>query len=133
MATATAHDELVVILATPPKELKPNSRVHRMAKANAVRQYRCDASYAVMAETPRGGIKGAPWPGADITIRYFHPTKRHLDADNILASLKAAFDGLTDSGLITDDAANRYQPVERYTDKHNPRVELVIRRLGQGA
>jgi Holliday junction resolvase RusA-like endonuclease len=44
----------------------------------------------------------------------------------MLSSLKAAFDGLADAGLIADDSGLTHLPVIVKVDKLNPRVELHI-------
>ena len=61
-----------------------------------------------------------------VTITYYHKTRAFMDRDNILASLKAAFDGFTDAGLWADDHACLYMPIRREKDADNPRVEITI-------
>ncbi len=61
-----------------------------------------------------------------VGVAYYHATRRYLDADNILASLKAAFDGLTDAGIWQDDSQCAYLPVWRGKDEDKPRVELSV-------
>jgi len=64
-----------------------------------------------------------------VTARFFFKTRRRRDRDNLLASLKAAFDGLADAGLVADDSGLIHMPVEQYIDRADPRVELVVERV----
>ena len=64
-----------------------------------------------------------------MTARFFFKTRRRRDRDNLLASLKAAFDGLADAGLVADDSGLIHMPVEQYIDRADPRVELVVERV----
>jgi crossover junction endodeoxyribonuclease RusA len=113
---------VTVTLPLPPKELSPNSRCHYMAKANKKKAYR---EYACAAVLEAGG-GGQRWPAAKVAITYYHKTKRHKDRDNIIAEMKAAIDGIEDSGLVDNDRDLTYLPVVRRTDKNEPRVELTI-------
>ena len=61
-----------------------------------------------------------------VAIKHFNRTARVIDRDNILSSLKAAFDGLTDAGVWSDDRDAVFLPVSRLKDAANPRVELKI-------
>ena len=60
---------------------------------------------------------------ADVTPVFRFGDKRRRDKDNLLASLKAAFDGLTDAGVWTDDSEATYLPV---------RIETGYGPAGQG-
>ena len=62
---------------------------------------------------------------------FYHSYKRRRDPDNATGSLKAAYDGIVDSGLVADDD---YEHMEREKptltiDRKDPRVELTITRL----
>ena len=61
-----------------------------------------------------------------VQIHYYHRTIAVMDADNALASLKAAFDGFTDAGIWTDDRDVTFLPVRQAKDASNPRVEITI-------
>lgn len=128
-------NELTITLPCPPQALKPNIRTSWPIKARSVKEYRRvakeETQVAIYEQWPSPVCAdyGCPWDAVDITIRYYHPTDKMLDRDNIKASLKAAFDGITDSGLVVDDADNTFGPTERYIDKANPRVELICKRI----
>ncbi len=116
---------ITITLACPPQKLKPNVRSHHMAKANATKQYRSHAADAAMDECEvLGGWEPIKEP--KVTITYYHKTRAFMDRDNILASLKAAFDGFTDAGLWTDDHACLYMPIRREKDAEHPRVEITV-------
>lgn len=71
-------------------------------------------------DTPPG------WKKARVLIDWYHKTARFLDRDNIIASCKAYIDGFADAGLIADDVGVTYEPVGRFKDAKNPRVEITI-------
>lgn len=93
----------VVSLGLPPKACSPNARVHWAAKHRAVKKYREAARLTAMGLRNREPLDN---PVAHATF-YFR-VKRTRDADNLLASLKAAFDGLADAGLVRNDSELRH-------------------------
>lgn len=99
----------------------------RMAKAACAKKYRKQSCQAVLEQH----IESGPWRKATVQARFYFALARRRDQDNAMAMLKAAYDGLTDSGLIIDDDYDHLQRVspEFLVDKVNPRVELVIQRL----
>ncbi len=71
----------------------------------------------------------APEPLASASCRatFYVKCRRRRDGDNALASLKAAFDGLQDGGLIADDSGLIHHPVRFVVDKEKAgTVELEI-------
>lgn len=119
---------LTITLPLPPKELSPNhtigSRGGRMAKARKIKQYRTAAMVAMLSALP-GGYKPR-FERAEVRIQWFHKTMRFPDPTNITGWLKAAFDGITDSGFIADDNHLSPLPPEIEKDASNPRVELTL-------
>jgi crossover junction endodeoxyribonuclease RusA len=112
-------------LHLPPAPLNPNARPHWAAKARAVKNYRNTAWLAAAAALGPG--RPAPrWTRARVVIVWYTKTDRHPDRDNALASLKAAFDGLTDAGIITDDKELFHEPIEFRVDAKRPRVEITV-------
>lgn len=69
------------------------------------------------------------WERARIDIIWFHPTKRFRDEQNMIDALKHVVDGFQDAGLIRDDNGISFSPVEKATDKSEPRVELTVVRV----
>lgn len=108
----------------PPKELSPNARVHWAKKFRAVREYRSLAKF-------HAGIAGAlcrglPWERAEVSLTFYFPHKRVRDGDNAIASMKAAFDGMSDAGVIANDSGLTHLPPTLLVDRDNPRVEITL-------
>ena len=122
---------ITITLPLPPKELSPNytvgSRGQRMGKAAKTKNYRATA--ATLARVAMDDCNlGGDWPAADVELFFYHKDARRRDKDNALASMKAAFDGIADAGLVSDDSALTYLPVVMLKSKENPRVEVTITR-----
>jgi Holliday junction resolvase RusA-like endonuclease len=122
----------------PPACLSPNARPHFMQKARAKKELRRKAAGRVVAATgarwdevsKRWQADGELWPGAECTVhvRWIAKTNRRRDRDNIIATLKAAMDGITDSGLWDDDAGVKWGSVETEVDAKAPRVVITVER-----
>jgi len=93
--------KITIVLPHPPLHLRPNSRAHWRRKAQAVKSYRQMAKvYAIQALA----MQTAPmWAKAKVSVTWRSRTMIHMDPDNIIASLKAAFDGLADAGVVAND------------------------------
>lgn len=78
-----------------------------------------------MAAAFEAGLK-SPIAVPVTQVAYWNRRRVAPDADNILSSLKAAWDGVTDSGVWEDDRLTVHLPVCRRADKLNPRVEIRI-------
>ena len=124
-------ESVTIVLPLPKKVLSPNCAVAtpggRFAKAAAVKRYRQLACEAVKAED----IETAPWKKAAVAAKFYFQTNHRRDQDNAMASLKAAYDGIVDAGLVIDDD---YEHMERKmplfeNDPIHPRVELIIMRV----
>ncbi len=121
--SAAGLSSIVVVLDLPPRILHPNARPHWAAKARATKSYRRAAWAMALAAswTP------APrWKRATVTIWWYAKTKRKADADGILSSLKAAFDGIADAGIVDNDAGMTFMPIERLHDPESPRVMIRV-------
>ena len=110
-----------IVLPLPAKQLSPNARVCWQAKARAVKQYR-SISFFVSQRFP------SRWKAAEVESVFFFRDRRRRDRDNLLASLKAAFDGIASAGIVDDDASLTHLPVRLEVDRDAPRVEISIRR-----
>lgn len=118
---------VTITLPLPPRELSPNARVHYMAKARAVKKYRRWAATEAQVAMGTFSLKHAYfWTAATVRVRWFTRTRRRPDADNALASLKAAFDGMADAGLFANDRGLTHKPIVFAVDKANPRVEITV-------
>ena len=117
---------ICIFLPLPPRALSPNARIHWAIKARATKAYR-RTCYIMALAAPR--TTGKPrWSHAIARATFYHAQRRRRDGDNLLASLKAAFDGIVDAGLLLDDAGLTHLPVRQEIDRDNPRVEILIKK-----
>lgn len=115
---------ITITLPLPPAVLSPNSRAHWSAVSRAKSIQRHAAKIKARA---RMASRQKPWLTATVAIRATFADNRQRDRDNILASLKAAFDGTEDAGLIANDSGYTYLPVEiTPKDPANPRIEITF-------
>jgi len=114
---------LTLTLPLPPRELHPNARVHWAVKARATKQYRKTAyCYALVAQ----GMARREWTTAELHMTWHMPDKRRRDPDGLVASMKAAIDGLVDAGILADDDRLVIYPPTICVDRERPRVEVTI-------
>lgn len=116
---------LTITLGIPPKSLSPNARTYWAAKSKSTARYRLEAKLVTINEMNRNNIT-EPFQRLTITPVFYHTVNRRRDGDNSVASLKAAFDGIADAGLVSNDSFIRHKPVEFRIDKDRPRVELRV-------
>ena len=121
-------NEIVLVLPLPKPALSPNSRKHWRTRARATRRYRI-AAYATVVEA---GGQNLWWSRAVAQATFYWPDRRRRDVANAEASLKAAWDGFVDAGLIPDDRAEvlTHEPTRFELDRRRPRVEIRIVKLG---
>jgi len=98
MTLPTPGNEVRVQLPWPEKVLSPNGRSHWTRKAKATKNARHDAAWAT-----RSVIRKPPgWTSAEVTYEFCPPDMRRRDRDNLIASMKAATDGIADALGIDD-------------------------------
>lgn len=121
-------ESISIILPLPNFILSPNYTIGsisgRFMKAAATKKLRQITKEAIQEE----GIETGPWSKVSVNAVFYHKTKRKRDSDNAMGSLKAAYDGIVDSGLAIDDDREhmvRMEPVFLIDEKH-PRVELTV-------
>jgi hypothetical protein len=97
-----------------------------MMKAAATKRYRRLAKEAVEAER----VESGPWEYATVEAAFYYKDARRRDQDNAMASLKSAYDGIVDSGLVPDDDYKHMgRGMPKFdVDRKYPRVELTITR-----
>jgi len=100
-------------------------RTHYQTKAKLVREYRAHAKEEAMAAA-FNSLLSEPMKQPVTLITYWNRRRVAPDADNILASLKSAFDGFTDAGIWSDDRVTVHLPICRKADKLDPRVEVQL-------
>jgi crossover junction endodeoxyribonuclease RusA len=115
-------DSITITVSLPSPKVSQNARCHWRVKAEATKEQRSEAMNACV-ELLFGRKQ---WRRATVKIRAFFKTKRHPDPMNFIGSLKAAFDGIQDAGIIQDDSQLWPLRPEFFTDSKNPRVELTI-------
>lgn len=116
---------MTITLPLPHKHLSPNARCHWRAKARAVKNYRTAATAAAIIA--QHGERWE-WGESSVLCRFYFKDARARDSDNLLASMKSAFDGLADAGIVENDRDFDHRPVWKSKDKANPRVEIEIER-----
>lgn len=92
---------MILELPWPDRKLHPNARTHWRAKARATRLARGDAFIFARA----AGWHTFPLPEGrlHLWLDFYPPDRRRRDDDGLLASMKAARDGIADA-LKIDDA-----------------------------
>lgn len=111
-----------LVLDLPPRELSPNARVHWAKKARAVKYYRTLACVVARNQGRRDRV----WDRAEVVTVWYLPDRRRRDPDNLMASLKAAWDGIVDAQIISDDKQLIIHPPVIAFDSERPRVEIVM-------
>lgn len=96
-----------IIIPWMPKELSPNARVHWAKKSKIAKKYREDSRLSTLVCVSRESataMRSDVEQGAYLflVLNFFCPDKRHRDDDNLIASLKAARDGISDALGIDD-------------------------------
>lgn len=104
-----------IALPWPDKALSPNARVHWSRKAKAAKQARITAGWSAREAGIRPGDFDIP-TRLKVTYVFAPPDRRERDDDNLIASMKAARDGIADALGIDDSkfeiAIRREQPVK---------------------
>ena len=119
-----AGDVIRLTLPIPPKALNPNGRVHWSVKHKSAAALKEQAAVLM-----RVVARGEHWNAARIDVTLWGP--KRFDADNLIASLKHAFDGIAE----TIDCNDRYfqiGDVRQHTGKQSEgrrEVELTLTRL----
>lgn len=115
---------ITIVLPHPPAPLRPNARCHWRSKAQAVKAYR---KLAQMRALEALAMRNPPmWERASVVVVWRSTTARHPDPDNIIASLKASFDGLADAGIIENDKGLWPERPIIETKAHWPEVVLQV-------
>lgn len=125
-----ATETALIVLPLPPRVLSPNcppgTRGGRFAR------YRASAKYKSLAKSAAESLQiSDTWQKATIKATFYHKTYRRRDDVNHLAMLKAAYDGIVQSGLLFDDDSTHLVtlPPTFLVDRENPRVELLVTKV----
>lgn len=85
-------------LGWPDKKLSPNARVHWATLSKAKKKAKQDAYYLAL----EAGLGKLDADRLDVKLTFYPPSRRRYDADNLLASHKAALDGISMATGIDD-------------------------------
>ena len=120
------QEEVVIVLPLPPRDLSPNASVSHWRRAAATRKYRRTAGLTALAAA---GCR-LNWNRAVAQATFYWPDRQRRDIRNAEASLKAAYDGIVDAGVIVDDRAEvlEHEATAFWVDPARPRVEIRIMR-----
>lgn len=127
----SSNESITIVIPIPNKVLQPNCTIGsfggRMMVNNARKKYKRITREAIEEEN----IETKPWNFVSVSAKFYFKTSRRRDTDNAIGSLKSAYDGIAESGLIVDDDKKHMQRIEPdfFIDKNNPRVELTITRV----
>ena len=102
---------VVITLPWPPKQLSPNTTAHWAVKNLHKQRYK-QACYWLAMEAgirPNQKYKG---PFA-VHMKFIPPTRRNRDEDNLIASMKAALDGIADAMGVNDTEFRLTHEVDR--------------------
>jgi crossover junction endodeoxyribonuclease RusA len=101
MSITSMTPDVRVKLDWPDKGLSPNARLHYFAKSRLVKSARQAAWGATLAEfgAPARLPKGSR---VNLEVVFCPPDNRRRDRDNLIASMKAATDGISDALGIDD-------------------------------
>lgn len=99
---------ICVELPWPHKDLSPNARPHRMAKARATKKARADAKAVASSQARRVVIEPKP---VRVRVTFSPPGRHGYDDDNLMASVKAYRDGIADALGINDNLFRMAPPV----------------------
>ena len=124
---------VTISLDIPPLTVHPNARTHWAIRSKATKSVRCGARIATLNATARGSTS-PPDAILNVRCRWYFRDRRRRDTDNLLAWMKAAFDGIAD-GLGYDDRRFVHWPAVVDCDRDRPRVEVDLWPIeeGQGA
>lgn len=88
---------MILEIPFPPRTLHPNARVHWAVLAKAKKKHRSDCY--LLAKQKRVVFHTQQIP---ILIRWHPKTAHSFDADNAIASLKGALDGIAEAWGVDD-------------------------------
>lgn len=111
-----------LVLPWPSRTLHPNARVHWAKKAEATREARAEAK----VRTIEAGWRALQLPEGRLHLwmDFYPPDRRRRDDDGLLASMKAARDGIAQALGIDD---SRFVSHPYLKDEVRERGEVRIR------
>ena len=89
-----------ITLSWPDKRLSPNARVHWATLSEVKRAARAEGFALAREALGRDTITGP----LHVSLTFHPPTRRKADLDNMLASMKACLDGISQAVGVDDSA-----------------------------
>ena len=126
---------VTVCLPIPDRCLSPNARSHWAVRSKAAKRQHAVAFFDTVEVLEMPGVTFQPAETNGVRCRWFFRDRRRRDADNLLASMKHAFDGIAEA-LGVDDRTFVHWPAVIGYDRDRPRVEVDLWPIGsegQGA
>lgn len=118
-------NEFRAFLFLPPPACSPNSTANWVTKYKAKKGYR--ESSMLIAMSALDGRAPPRWEKAEARVTARFRKHRKRDRDNFAASLKAAWDGVADAGILLNDVGLVPHPPEFIIDPTRTEgVEVVI-------
>ena len=114
-----------LLLPWPDRVLHPNARVHWAKRSKATKAARAGAHLLAL----EAGWHRIAWPEGRLHLwfDFYPPDRRRRDDDGLLASMKAARDGIADALGIDD---TRFVSHPRLRDEVRPGGEVHVRITG---
>lgn len=129
LKAAPPIEEFKLTLPFPPSELNPNARLNKFAKAAVTKKYRkqCAARAQVIPSAFVAMLAQDKKPRIIFDIAFVQASDS-WDFDNMIAALKAAFDGISDAIGINDKFFRPGAFEYPAPDAKNPRIEIKIKK-----
>jgi hypothetical protein len=118
--------ELTIELPWPDAALSPNARDHWTVRALEVATYRLLSKIKAREAKDALDRRTALPPPVTAFVTFFVTDRRRLDADNMLARLKPAWDGFVDARLLEDDSAAKLR-LGPISFEHGSKRKVVVR------
>ena len=116
---------MIVSYPLPSRELSPNGRFHWAVVAKHKKSYR-QAYYLLTKEAKLPPVSSGR---VALDITFYPRSRRRMDIDNLVASLKAGIDGIADA-LEVDDS--RFEYTFRRADDIMGMVKIKFSYTAQG-
>jgi len=98
-------------LSWPPTPLSPNVRAHWAQRNRHFQAHKQEAFHVARSQGVRPEVMGAP----RLVVTLHPPDRRRRDMDNVIASLKAAQDGIAEA-MALDDSVFRVRWPETFSE-----------------
>ena len=108
----------------PPKSQSPNSRAHWRPRALDKKEYRETVEMLARNKAEGRDLKISK---CKIVSHWIFKRKARRDSDNLIGSLKAAFDALTRAGVLADDYEVEHGHPQQVVARDSPEEYVVLK------